>query len=434
MKPRVTTLTDCIVRPFRERDGVLWMWALWVTAFIALGGLAVDTAKAWRMKAMMQATADAAAHAGSVAMWKGEDGVAAVRTYVDANLPASKFGDVLNDADIQYGVWDPETQVFTLQDSSDGADSIRVSLHRVAARGNAERTTLLRVLGIDNWQIEVSSAARYFDSIDECLRNGIVARGEIDLQSNNVFDGNICVHSQDHVSVRNHNYFAEGTTVSMPDPTQLNTPGSDVESNPGLADALREGHKDPKIVDDLPALIEALKLEATGLPIANAAVNWSGLLPGMVYYVNCTGGGDKTMTIPDGAVIYNTTIVTNCGIKFDQGARIYESVIATTGEHGSGAATVQAPSSVVIGYDDGCAEGGGSQILINGSFKAASSFAMNGSQIIATGDISIAAQIQGLDGISLISGGEIDVTSNNAFGACPGSEFPVIYNSYAVVN
>lgn len=421
-------------RVFAERDGLIVWWAFWMVAFLALGGLAIDTSKAWRMKAMMQATADAATHAGSIAMWRGEDGAEAVKRFVELNMPESAVGDILTDADITYGKWNEETKRVETVDSVDDADAISISLHRTNARGNPERTTMLRILGFDFWNIEVASTARFFDSIDECLRNGLVAREVIDLQSNNFFTGNICVHSQEYVSVNNGNRWDEGVSVSMPDPSRLDTPNSDPSvSNPGLMEALREGRKDPKIVDDLPAIIAQMRAAPGVVVMANKSIKFGNMVQGGVYDVTCEGHGDKTMTIPDSIVLTGVTIVTNCGIKFDQGAKIYESVIASDGENDSGSATVSAPSQVVIGKADSCDPGGGSQILVVGDFRAAASFSMNGSQIIATGDIDISANEKGLDGVSLIAGGKIDVSSNNAFGACPGSEFPVIYNSYAVM-
>ena len=134
-------------------------------------------------------------------------------------------------------------------------------------------------------------------------------------------------------------------------------------------------------------------------------------------------------------VIDGVRFMTNCSIRFAGGVTLVDSVFGTTGDAAQGgAATVSAPSSLTLGRDDSCAAGGGSRVLVDGDFRAAAKLALHGSQIVATGDVRLAAHANGLDGVSVLSGGDIDVSSRNAFGSCDGSDFAVPGFDYAVVN
>ena len=47
-----------------DEDGAGTVWGLlWFILFVGIGGMAVDTTNAYRIQTIMQATADAAAHA-----------------------------------------------------------------------------------------------------------------------------------------------------------------------------------------------------------------------------------------------------------------------------------------------------------------------------------------------------------------------------------
>lgn len=121
------------------------------------------------------------------------------------------------------------------------------------------------------------------------------------------------------------------------------------------------------------------------------------------------------MNIKNDTVIQNTTIVTNCAIKFGQGTILENTVIATTN---TGSKSIDSPSSLQIGRNDNCATGGGAQILTMGGVSLAADMRMYGGQIIAKNNVSFAANADGIEGGSIISGGEISGTSNTTMGFC----------------
>src|SRR5690606_7852703 len=87
-----------------------------------------------------------------------------------------------------------------------------------------------------------------------------------------------------------------------------------------------------------------------------------------------------------------------------------------------------ASSDIVIGKDDNCAEGGDVQMVTLGGVEFAAKVNIYGSQILAAGDISMTANADGIEGVALVSGGKLDVTSNGAFGFCDGDG---MNNNYA---
>ena len=55
-------------------------------------------------------------------------------------------------------------------------------------------------------------------------------------------------------------------------------------------------------------------------------------------------------------------------------------------------------------------------------------------QAVAVWDISLAAQAEGLEGIQILAGNDVDVSSNNAFGGgCSGGVNPVQVPYYRLV-
>ncbi|MGB3315303.1 MAG: hypothetical protein WBB85_12890, partial [Albidovulum sp.] len=119
---------------------------------------------------------------------------------------------------------------------------------------------------------------------------------------------------------------------------------------------------------------------------------------------------------PD-AVLKDAVLVTDCRLTIHAGATIQNAVIFVDNDD---ATAVRAPSGVTIGLNDHCAEGGDVQIVTRGGVNFASSAEIYGSQIIAAKDISLTANANGLEGVSLVAGGKLDVTSNGSYGFCDG--------------
>ena len=157
-------------------------WSLsFMLSVIVLAGLSIDGSNGIRAKEHLQTAADIAAHAGVVALAKGEDPATIRSTVASAagwNLPTETYGDVLGDttANVTLGVF--EDGSFITADAED-QDTILVTLSMNQARGNPVRAFLLNFIGMDSWDVVASSLATYQQTELCSSSDGIYARGEV---------------------------------------------------------------------------------------------------------------------------------------------------------------------------------------------------------------------------------------------------------------
>lgn len=420
--PRPTALQN-LRRFTQDESGTATLMALFFVLISAvLGGLAIDFNKAMARRTHLQVTVDAVAHAALYTRERNSKEAAITKALEIAavNLPAERNGNALMASDIEFGVWDPAQGQFTPDPTSKSA--VRVHAYRILERDNAVSNILLHMVGFDTF--DLSRAAVYITYQPTCFREGFVAELAVDVQSNNAFQNGFCIHSNDHVKVSSNNYFGEDTIVSMPNTDHLQLPRSGFDSNTGLEEALRDNGYHLRILNKLDQLIADLSQNSAETRpdyVSTNSVNYldgksvdgSQFLPGQAYVVTCNGGA--SMFIKDGGVIRDTTVVTNCPVKFGQGATLENTVLATTN---TSSKSVSAPSSLQIGRNDDCAPGGGAQVLTLGGVDIAADMRMYGGQIIAKGDVAFAANADGIAGASIIAGGTISGTSNMTMGFC----------------
>jgi Flp pilus assembly protein TadG len=412
-----------IIRFLRDEAGTATIMALFFVLISAvIGGLAIDFNKAMARRTHLQVTADAVAHAALYTRERNAPAVAIDKALEIAavNLPPTRNGDALLPQDIEFGVWDDETRSFTPDPGARGA--VRVSAHRIAERDNPVRNLLLRMVGFPTF--DLSRAAVYVTYQPTCFREGFVANGVVDVQSNNAFQNGFCIHANDHVKVSSNNFFGDDTIVSMPNTDHLQLPRSGFDTNTGLEEALRDNGYHIRILNQLEGLVASLSTNSTDtrpdyitsggtIQLDGKSVDGSEFQPGRAYVVTCTGG--SAMQIKGAGTIRDVTVVTNCPIRFGQGTVLENVVMATTN---TGSKSIASPSSLQIGRNDNCAPGGGAQILTLGGVDVAADLRMYGGQIIARGDVNFAANANGIAGASIIAGGDISGTSNMTMGFC----------------
>lgn len=430
---------------------------IFMVIFLAVGGLAVDVSNAISQRTALQVNADAVAHAALYVRNKtltatADDAKAAALALGEDNMPTSRYGRVLTAGDIEFGVWDATTRTFTPDATSRSA--VRVLTQRDVERDNEVATYLLKFAGVESWDVRTSSVFETY--VPDCLREGFVAEKLVDIQSNNSYFNGFCIHSNDVVSINSNNYFEEGTIVSMPDSGNLDLPGSGLETNEGLADALRYGAMQIR-------LINALREVPTGPYATGTQAMWNyiqlatrdGQLsyltapPRNITIVNgrpraATPGSDVVeagrdlldrggvLALRSNAVNYlycssssmqlqirqalsNVVMITNCQISFGNGGALEDGLIATL--H-TGSSSISGSSDTRIGRVDDCAEGGGAQLVSLGGMNFASGVSIHGGQLIALKEIEFAANGDGLRGTSIISGDTVSGTSNMSMGLC----------------
>lgn len=407
--------------------------------FIVLGGVAVDFNKAVSERTQLQLATDSAAHAALYTreFETAEDSITAAMATIEGMLPDIAYKDALKSTDIEFGYFNENTGEFTVDQNSRSA--VRVNAELAPERLNASKNIFLAIIGWDTFTIRATST--YGTYFPPCFNEGYVAESVVDLQSGSSYTDGFCIHSNTYVSLNQNNYFEPGTVVSMPSLDDLDIPNSGFKKNDGLEEALRAGAYRMRLLRQLPRRFESLRdgspeyaaeagvtREETVLwPInENPQGNNSGVTrftetdsgkktitpaafdqQNRIYKLECSGNGDITLS---GDTFSDFALVTNCDLKFSNGTILESVIIATEGD-------VDA-SHVQIGRDDNCAPDGGAQIWTYGDVKTASDLSGFGAQILALGDIQFTANASGIEGVSFISNGRIDGTSNSSMGFC----------------
>lgn len=393
-------------------------------SMIMVGGYAVDIQNVMTARTRLQVTADATAHAALVARetMSAVDATATAVAMAAQNMPANRYGVTVAPEDIVFGRWDEATRSFVANANSRSA--VQVTAYQTAMRGNSVQTYLLRVLGLDDWNVSTTSIFSTYRP--SCLREGFVANGVVDLQSNNTYTNGFCIHSNSYVSLNSNNTFEPGTVVSMTDLDDLELPNSGYKTNIGLEQALREGSWHIRIVsriDDIIARLEAFDpdympdyIDGTSFrTLPDNRVQDGEIDDGQAYRYSCGSGGNQTLTIDSNVRVRENVIITNCKISYSSGVELQDAVIVSKNLASN---SHNASSGLIVGKDDDCAAGGGAQLVTLGGMDFAADLHIYGSQLLAVGDIEFAANANGIQGAAMVAGGVISGTSNMNMGFC----------------
>ena len=410
-----------------SQDGAATVFGIFLLAgSLSVAGLALDIANAYRVRTALQVAGDAAGHAALVAREFNSPAIARAKALEIANvhLPSSKYGDVLRAEDIIFGHWDGDAEKFEPDEYA--FDAVMVSTARAQERTNSVGTYLLKFAGVDALDIRRISVFETYRPT--CLEEGIVGEEEVVVQSGNYFAEGFCVHSNDHATLSSGNTFAERTIISMPDRRDIDIPSSGMESNDGLAEALRDGSYLLRIVERIDAIIAGVQDPDSAYypdyidsPIAislarNAKLDNDSFEEGHIHTIYCNSPTQKT-SIHAGTELNNVVIWTNCEMKFGEGVILRNTVIVNESTSDKSFNTA---SGLQIGDDDDCATGGGAQLVTRGGVSIPAQLSMFGGQILAAGDISFEAEADGIQGASIVSGGRIEGSSGATMGFCNG--------------
>ncbi|PQO22642.1 hypothetical protein C2I36_11800 [Rhodobacteraceae bacterium WD3A24] len=445
-------------RFLRREDGYVTALSLYLlVAMFMLGGLALDVANVMAERAHLQVTADSSAHAAIMTRRTQGEGAAADAALELArrNMPPERHGTVIRRGDIEFGRWDQEARRFHPEPGAAGA--VRVRAARTDTRGNGLATYLLHWVGLAEWNLNVQAV--FVAEADPCFQNGFLARGPVSFNSNNHFDAGICVHSNDHVWLRQNNVFEPGAIVSMPDLADLDVPGGDTSGNPGLEEALRRNSYDLDMLDRIDEIAASyLDFGSDRMPgyihspgvieLDSGDLQPGDFEQGRIHHISCDassggngngngrgggngngngngrgggngrgngGGNSGGLTIPNNTVLFNVVVVTDCDIRLGNGAAIEESAVVTTSTSGS---SIRGSSGARFGRNRGCAPGPGTQIMTAGGMFFPANLTVHGGQMVAAGRINFQANA-GVDGAgaSFIAG-EIDGRTNMSTTRC----------------
>lgn len=419
-----------------DEQGAGSIWGLFMfTLIVGFAGLAVDTTDGFRNRTMLQAAADAAALAAVIDLPRTDNAIASAVEYAEKNLPPDTYGTVLTSDDVVLGKWDHENRVFLNGDPS--PDAVRVRLRMNYGRGNAVLANFLKILGVKGWELQAIAIAQRF--VPQCYTDGLVARGYVDMSSNNAYYNNFCVHGQQGVNLQNGSYFELGTSVSMPDLSLLEMPTDGLDSNPGLEEALREGSLDPHMVDHIPEImdmlldprspIQPLYIDET-LPVieVDCQFDMGTAEEGRIYHVVCAD--NKQIQIPGSSVTSKVVVIAESQINIPANAMLEDVVLASRADIKNTGANIHFSSGAKLGRDDNCADGGGVQIFSTENVFLSSSINWNGVQVVSAKNVELGASDEGVKGLAVQAGGNITLSSNNAFGLCNGDDPLLLTNQH----
>lgn len=409
-------------RCLRDDTGSMTLLSLYFLAgLLAVSALAIDFAYLLAARNQLQVAADAAAHAALYFRERNPADQAKIKAVELAqhSMPEAAYGAVLRAEDVEFGHWDYATKTFTVNPYS--IEAVRVRPGRTEARGNAVAAYLFRFVNEPFWDLAAQAVFVTFDP--HCFREGFVGDDVVDIQSNNGFENGFCVHSNRYVSVNSNNTWEPGTVVSMPDSTNIDLPRSGFVSNEGLQAALRNGYYRLRVLNQLEAIYDDLYF-ASGdfLPdyvsgsapivISDWNLDASDFVPGRVHRVNCS---NHDINIAGGTTLRHVVMITDCDVKFGNGVTLEDSVIMSRSTNDK---SIYAASSLQIGKNDNCAEGGGAQIITYGGMDVPSDLRFYGGQVIARKAVDFSANSGGIQGASIVSGSTISGTSNMSMGFC----------------
>lgn len=409
----------------RETGSATALSLFFMVASAGLAAFAIDLQRVNSLDVQLQNVADTAAHAAMIARSTQTEAQAKATAIniAQRNLPVASTGNVISTSSVEFGTWNAVSRTFTATAGS--TEAVRVTLRRTAANGNPIKMFLLQVAGIS--QMSMTRRAVMLGYDPDCLREGFVAQGMVDIQSNNTFKNGFCIHSNTVVKVSSGNVFEPGVKVSMPDKSLVQMPNSGFASSPGLQEALTSNRYDIRILSRIQTIIDGLRAGSplfvpsyiTSTSVNNVTDNWfknGNLVSGRIYDVTCSGGGSNTINLS--RVVRNVVILTNCAISFGSGAQMIDSVIATTN---TDIKSITGSASVTLGNVDNCVAGGGAQLLTLGGMNFSSGLSVYGVQLIAAKDIGFSASGTGVKGVSLVSGGTISGTSGMTMSYCNGA-------------
>lgn len=140
-----------------DRSGnVMLIAALASPMLVGVAALGIDTSYAYFTRNTLQIAADAGALAGAATDLSTTSTRLAVKDLVAKNVPTN-FGLVINDKDIEPGIYDRSTKVFT--PSAVSPNAVRVTTHRDNSTGNPLPTFFGKIFNIGSIQVNAQAVA-----------------------------------------------------------------------------------------------------------------------------------------------------------------------------------------------------------------------------------------------------------------------------------
>lgn len=465
-------------RFIRNEDGIATAWAIgWLIICFAIAGLSIDATNAWKVKQILQSTADIAAHAGGLELGTvGNDEIEAAvivvaNQYATKHMNVARYGDVLVDSDIQTGTWDRDTHQFTplVVGTPDEPNAVRVTTRQDGVNSSRVGTFFLRFVGFDAFTVSTSATVERF--VSQCESDGIISGGEVTMSAQQKFWGNFCVHGQQGLSMSQQNEWNDDTIASLPPSASCGPAGhcTDDDDNPGIVRALRYYSRPntkatPESIDGYIADLRAVSRDVISTEVFpdlnNVSVRFvdqkdfdiTTLVANTIYTVSCSNdaipgvrdalrGNDKNKTSVEmghaaaHTTVSNVVIISDCILDFDDSVTYEDAIIATTS---TSARSINGSSGVSFGNSaKSCAPGGDVVLISQGGAGFAAKWESYDLEMVVAGDLSLASRSSsGLPvvhtGTNIYTGGDVKLTTKHQFTSCADPQDPSLDLKYTL--
>ncbi|WP_238365434.1 hypothetical protein [Mesobacterium pallidum] len=352
--PCLPDFTRRIRRLLRGESGagsVLGLTLL-VLSFL-VGGVAIDTANAWRVREILQSNAEAAALSAAIRASEVQHAArrevrGTARLTARHGLAEAGLTDAWYRGSFRTGRLAPESGNFvpTLSDWT----AVEVKLSRHARTGNAEPLTWLRPFGYERWNLEGRALAEVVrrDHVD-CIDPLLSLKARVDISEVDAFVG-ICLFAQATVDYGARPLWVDAGSLGL--------------VNALVAEAIGLNITQP-LMQNVSATPELLRQAVAG---ADRSVNLSDLddisvLADEKLHVVC--GEDDVLTLRDGTVIENAAIYADCPINFRgkvtiRASLVVSNLLSVLGE----VPQVRLEPAALLSGSPACAPGNGLRVLL----------------------------------------------------------------------
>jgi Flp pilus assembly protein TadG len=402
-------------RFYSASDGVGTVVAVFcMVVILMVAGVGLDYALAVRTQARLQAVADASALGAAMRLPHPTDALNEAMAVALLNGNNAREGAMVRPVDVEIGYWDAAARSFTITQGRPNA--VRVTSRRSTASGNALRTLLVRLVGVNTYDVSARSIALR-DLRVRCSGGGYFSARRTTVNNRNHFFNGFCLHGEQGVTLRNSSLFEPGTTISMPD---LRTFIMD-NGNVGARDALLEYSHTFVYLDTIIPTIAALRsgdIRDAGLPtsITHGPVRLSQITSSTVLQRG-------TLYIVSGPVNFGSNrdlndiaIVASGDININSNTRTNGLILATD-------ANINIGSNNRIGRisQDFCATGiYATFLLARGNITYNSNNEVRDVLMAARGNISMGSNNLATDGIMAEALGPIDIGNSDRAAVCRG--------------
>ena len=205
----------------RDARGAASVWAIfWTMMMMIVSGFTLDVSNAYRVRALLQATADASALAAARLLPDEDAARDAALALARINMPPADHGEVMPAALVEIGSWRGDPGAFVVGHAD--ADTVRVTAARGGEGGIPVPTFLVGLLGRDEWHVAASATARARSGGSGQMTNlcpgALVLSGDrIGPAGGSTYGEGVCIHGQNGAGFGGDTWFHPTARVSAAD-------------------------------------------------------------------------------------------------------------------------------------------------------------------------------------------------------------------------